>query len=976
LKKTSRKEEQMKSHPVPLALIMTSLLVFNQVEANEFFEKQVRPLLIAKCYSCHSGTKNSGGLALDNLAGWAQGGDSGPAIVPGDVEGSLLIDAINYRGLKMPPPDKNAKLKPEEIAILTKWVKDGAPDPRIRSQQIGGMSRKDAETWWSYQAVKDVPPTADPAQIDLLINSALKKNGLTRTDRASRRELVRRVTYDLTGLPPTYDQVIEFETDTAPDAYLKVINRLLNSPQYGEHWGRHWLDVVRYADTAGENSDRPLPHAWKYRNWVIASFNDDMPFNTFVQQQLAGDLKPINGDIRDLENGIIATGYLAIARRYGHNINQDVHLMYEDVIDNVGKAFLGMTLSCARCHDHKYDPVTSADYYALYGIFSSTRFSFPGCEAIPQPSDLIDLLTPDEASRRRAEHATAVANFKANAPNDPNETARLKNELAKSAEVICTVNIGEGGNEELEKHLGDKAVRQIKKGEIVQLSVLRNGGYGADSTRIKIKFESTKDETKRWSSDELINLIDSKLPLISVRDAVWALLDVTDGPKYLIDKKVDIGGHPALKGWASGDNPSFFANVGDQPIMAWTTLPSKALFTHPGPQQDSGLAWVCPEDGEYRISGYVIDAHAAPGLDGVSFRLEHFRDTKLGPQLIKFGELNGDLTSPAPLVLPVAYAVAEGDVANAKLHQRGDPEQPGEEVPRRWLEVFGSTPIVNTKQSGRVELAEWTTTHPLFARVLANRVWHWHFGRGIVATPNDFGSRGTAASHPKLLEFLAQQIQAHGYQLKPLHRLILLSEAYQRNSHTTTTVRQIDPSNIWLSHFSSRRLTAEEIRDSLLIASGQLDTQPGETHPFPPEATWTFSQHAPFNSVYATNKRTVYMMVQRQRRHPFLALFDGPDPNTSTPTRGETTVPTQALYFLNDDFFHASAAAATLTIRTSDSADSIVDQLYRRLFQRIATQEEFKITQQFLQSHPGADAEKWEAYTRALMACNEFLYLD
>lgn len=959
-----------------LAVVLCSLPYKSLVTADEFFEKKVRPLLVAKCYQCHSGTKSAGGLSLDSRQGWEKGGDSGPAINPGDLEKSLLIQAINYQGLEMPPADKGGPLTKDEIAILTKWVESGAQDPRISAEQIGGMSKAQAETWWSYQAIHKASTTKSTDRIDGFVRAQLDQVGLTPSATADRRNLIRRATYDLTGLPPRYDDVVDFVNDASPDAFGKVIDRLLDSPQYGEHWGRHWLDVVRYADTAGENSDRPLPHIWRYRNWVIEALNQDMPFDRFVQQQLSGDLAPLDDTTASKSNGIIATGYLAVARRYGHDINKDVHLMYEDIIDNLGKSMLGMTLGCARCHDHKYDPVSAADYYALYGIFSSTQFSFPGCEPIPHPSGLYNLIPDDIAATRQAEYDAAMAKYKAQQPNSPEEIARLKAEYAKHYEVIATKNIGEAGNEKLSPHLGENAIRKLRKGEIIQIAVLRNGNYGADTTQIEIEFENIDAPEKRWSSDELITLMDSDSPSIEIRGATWSFLDVTNGPKFLVDKRTDIGANPALRGWATGDNPSYFSNVSETPVSVWTTLPPKALFTHPGPNEDSGLSWVCPADGNYKISGFVKDAHPIPGGDGVSFRIEHFNDPTLGPQLIAFSKNNGDLVPPTQPVLPVAFAVSEGDVADAKLHERGDPELEGEIIFRRWLDVFGGNKLVNPEQSGRQELSDWITSHPLFSRTIANRIWQWHFGKGIVTTPNDLGSRGAPPSHPQLLEFLCQQLIAHDYQLKPIHRLIMLSETYQQDSLASEKSRNVDPGNQLLSYYSPRRLTAEEIRDSLLAVSGQLDTSPGQAHPFPAEATWTFSQHAPFNAVYATTKRSVYMMVQRQRRHPFLALFDGPDPNTSTAVRNQTTVPPQALYFLNDEFFHHASVKTADRLLVTEESQTIADELYQRLYQRVPTEKESELTYQFYDNYPGSPKDKWAAFTRALLASNEFLYVD
>ena len=955
--------------------IVINLLTCSSLRSDEFFEKHVRPLLVAKCYQCHAGTKTSGGLSLDTKDGWSRGGESGPAIVPGDLENSPLIDAINYRGIEMPPPEKGGKLKPDEVDILTKWVSNGAIDPRIGNHQLGGMSKQDAKTWWSYQPIKATEKAASSELIDELIEQRIKSVGLQTTPKASRRELIRRATYDLTGLPPTYQEVLEFQNDGSPDAFLKVINRLLDSKEYGEHWGRHWLDVIRYADTAGENSDRPLPHAWRFRNWVIESVSQDLPFDSFAKLQIAGDLAPPGTSMQDKNNGIVATGYLAVARRYGHNINKDIHLMYEDVIDNVGKAFLGLTIGCARCHDHKYDAITAKDYYAWYGIFSSTKFSFPGCEPIPHPSDLVPLGFVGEQAKEYDAYLLAKVAYEAQMPNNPEAIARLKELSSQATTVLATANVGQSGTELLEDHLGKDRYRLIKKDEVLQLRINRNANYGADSTGILLNIKNVQSPEDKWSSQELVELIDSSSPLIESGGARWGFLDPTNGPKFLITKKSNIGGHAALKGWALGDNPSFYANTGPTTVKAWTELPPKTLFAHPGPNEDCAIVWICPQDGNYEITGHVLDAHAGAG-DGVTFYLEQIASTDFGNGLGKLGEANGTLTPPTPISQPVAYAVAEGTIANASVQMRGDPEQPADLVKRRWLEVFGGQPLTNPQHSGRLELADWIISHPLFARVLANRIWHWHFDKGVVSTPNDFGTRGSPPTHPQLLELLASQLVANSFKLKPLHRLIMQSQVYQRASRSSPDANTKDPTNLFLSHFSSRRLSAEEIRDSLLLVSQQLDKDPGMSHPFPPAVSWTFSQHAPFNAVYQTNKRSVYMMVQRQRRHPFLALFDGPDPNASTPVRGQTTVPTQALYFLNDEFFHASAKLTAVRVATDVPSDSSIKKLYRLVLQRDPTKAEAEITLDFVRRYDGTEDEKWQAICRVLLTSNEFVYVD
>ncbi|MCA9065171.1 MAG: PSD1 domain-containing protein, partial [Planctomycetaceae bacterium] len=928
-----------------LAIVMAASVSCPAVDDNPeaYFEKHVRPLLVRRCFSCHAGLKAGGGLSLAMAAGWQKGGDSGPAIIPGSPEKSLLIDAVNYQTLEMPPADEGGKLSPEEIDILTQWVAMGAPDPRDGSDTLGGMSREEAEAWWAFQPLSPellhpVIPE-DSGRIDTLIETELNSHGIAAAEGADRHTLIRRATYDLTGLPPTAEDVRAFLSDQSPDAFAKVIDRLLASPQYGEHWGRHWLDVVRYADTAGENTDRPLPHAWRYRNWVLDSFRRDLPFDVFARMQIAGDLMDSGSSEQTRQDGIVATGYLAVARRFGHDIDKDIHLTHEDVIDNLGKNFLGLTLGCARCHEHKYDPVTMEDYYALYGVFASTRFSFPGCEPSGQPRDLVALVTPEVQVRLQNEYQQKVAEWESQVTSAAAESAALKQLAEQSTVVLAESPVGEGQAVSLQASWrprddgSDATGVVLKKGDVLQLNVLPNGNHGADTTQVQLRISRTDGGDRVWDVEDLIPQFPSSGPAFQTGGATWCLLEVTSGPQFFTEQKRGINGQPDLTAWAIGDTPSSVVNASSNPVSVWTTLPAKSFFIHPGPDRPVAVAWVCPDDGTYHIEGTVTDAHPA-GLDGVSFRLEKIASQEYGSRLTALGEFaSSQPQRPEAPAIPVAYAVAEAQPVDVPLQQRGDPELPGDVVPRRFLTAFGGHSLGNDGGSGRLALADQIVSHPLFARVMANRIWHWHFGRGLVPTANDFGSRGEPPTHPELLELLAAKFQAGGFRLKPVHRMIMLSRAWQRSSRVSGRDIQKDPGNQWIGRFSRRRMTAEELRDTLLVASEQLDSSPATSHPFPPEASWTFTQHNPFNAVYDTNRRSVYLMVQRQRRHPFLALFDGADPNSSTPARQSTTVPTQALYFLNDPFFHAQARSlATLVLQQPE--ESQLTFLYQRLFQR------------------------------------------
>ncbi|MFM7074578.1 MAG: DUF1553 domain-containing protein [Planctomycetaceae bacterium] len=945
------------------------------------FEAKIRPLLVARCLECHGGAKTSGGLALDTRDGWAKGGDSGPAIVPGDPEASLVMRAVRgAEGVSAMPPEEDhagnalARLTGEEIALLEDWIRAGAPDPRVAGAKVGGMGLDAARDWWAFQALAG-GPAPSPEAIDGLIDAELAARGLVAAGPADDRSFIRRATYDLTGLPSSPDEVAAFVADTVPGKDARLVERLLASPEYGVHWGRHWLDVVRYADTAGENTDRPLPHAWRYRNWVFDALNRDLPYADFVRLQLAGDLVAAGGDREARNDGRVATGYLAIARRFGHDIDKDVHLMHEDVIDNVGKNFLGLSTGCARCHDHKYDPITAGDYYALYGIFASTRFAFPGCEPKGQPRDLVPLEPgPAQAEALAAWTARAAERDAERARRDAVAARPKLGERARTAaRILAEGKVGEGESVALAAAPIEVA---LEAGQVLVLAVAPGGNHGADSTLVEWRIRDAAGGAA-WSTADVVPRLAEANPLV-VDGAAWCFLEQNaEGPGFLVEKRDAIDGHAALKAWRSGDVPSVFANTAAEPVAVWTTLPAASLFVHPGPDRAAALAWICPRAGSYRLEGRVADAHPA-ALDGVAFTLAVAGDSGYGPALAEAGRLAAmplPEAGPEP-VRPLAYAVVEGTVHDAPLQQRGDPEKPGEAVPRRWLEVFGGAAVPGSAESGRRELAGWIAASPLAARVIVNRVWQWHFGAGLVRTPNDFGSRGEAPTHPRLLEALAAGFVADGGRLKALHRTIMATRAYRRSSAAAAALAEADPEGRLLGRFPRRRLTAEEIRDSLLVASGELDRTPGEGHPFPPEASWTFTQHAPFAAVYDTPRRSAYLMVQRQRRHPFLALFDGADPNASTPARQTTTVPTQALYFLNDPFFHDRAAALARRVQPLADAAARIAAVHRLALQRDPTASEVERAARFLAAYPGGDEECLAAWVRVVLASNEFLHVD
>jgi hypothetical protein len=853
-----------------------------------------------------------------------------------------------------------------------------------------------AGSHWAFEPLQTAQPPAvkDTAwpktDTDRFLLASMEKQGLRPSAAADRRTLLRRATYDLTGLPPTPAELDAFLSDTSMAAWEKVVDRLLASSAYGEKWGREWLDVVRYADTAGENTDRPLPHAWRYRNWVIDAFNKDLPYDEFVREQIAGDLLAAQSPPESAPAKIVATGFLAIARRFGHDIDKDMHLTCEDTIDTMGKSLLGLSLGCARCHDHKYDPVSQRDYYGLYGIFQSTRFPFTGCEARPLPKDMVSLPTPESAARLNAwnEHRAPLER----AVQEAEEAlAGFRKNFESSKPVKVASGLLDPGKSQDLALDGQPVTLAISRGEMLQLSILPRGNYGADSTGVEWEIAESAGAHRTWSlaSDFLAD--PSGRGGMQHADqygheGVWHLMDLVPSPHLLAEFVANAENTKGLMVWRGSDPcPSMFINTKNDIAKFLTiTMPARSVGLHPGPNGGVAVAWESQVDGPVTVRGKISEID--PGGDGVEWLLER-RPSIAAPltnqkqQILALTAAKKALkeSSDARPSMDLAYAVAEAPASNARIQKKGEPKDPGPEVPRKVLDLFGGAAIPPSAGSGRLQLADWLThgeARFLAARVMVNRIWQGHFCTGIVATANDFGTRGSPPSDPALLDYLAAQFIEGGWSVKALHRRLLLSAAYARSSSNEPGV----------SGFQRRRLTAEELRDTLLMVSGTLDRAPGGAHPFPPESGWKYTQHDPFAAVYDSNKRSVYLMVQRTRRHPFLALFDGADPNASTPVRGQSTVPTQALYFLNDPFVHRQAKTMAQHVIAAASSDADrLDLATRLLYGRTATDDERAVMQSFLTgtsattpslTEPERSIEIWSAWLRVLFGTSELLYLD
>ncbi len=804
-----------------------------------FYEKEVLPVLTQHCLKCHGADpeKIKGGLDLTTRKAALAGAETGPVInlaKPGD---SLLLKAIHYKddNHKMPP---KGKLPDKEIATLEKWVTDGLPVSADRvggdiakAPPKGGVVTEEAKRYWAYQPVKR-PTTPDvkgkewvKSPIDALVLAKLEAKGLKPVKPADKAALIRRATYDLTGLPPTPEEIDAFVNSKDADAYEKLLDRLLASPHYGEKWGRHWLDVVRYGETNGYERDGPKPYAWRYRDYVIQSFNADKPYTQFIKEQLAGDEMPGHNP-----DAVVATGFyrLGIWDDEPADGLQALFEGYDDIVATAGQAFLATTFNCARCHDHKADPIPQTDYYKLVAFVRDIR-PYSENRDVRSAFNLTDISPPDQRAKYEADLKT--------------RDARLA-EIRKVMEAI---------------------------------------------------------------EDEFI----TTLPAEDQRAA-----EGVDRPQVVALKVV-----PALKGKPKDDYAALKKER--------TELERKS---------------------------------APPG------------------QQLALSVNNCDRNPPVTHLLV-----------------RGSPHAPGKEVKPGFPAVLGlPDPTIpaakpGAKSSGRrTVLADWVASkdNPFTARVFVNRVWQYHFGRGIVPTANDFGKLGEQPTHPELLDWLASEFMAGDWKLKRLHKLIMLSNTYRLSSHGDADNLKSDPSNALLWRFNMRRLSGEEVRDSILAVSGSLNLKPfgPSTYPKIPKEVLAGQsvpgQGWPTSPPDEANRRSVYAHVKRALRVPILVGFDQPDPDSSCPVRYVTTVPTQSLGLLNGEFANEQAEAFANRLR-KDAPNDLAAQVARSIrltTGRVPTADEVKQDVAFVarlkDKHRLDDARALAQFCLLCLNANEFVYLD
>jgi hypothetical protein len=981
-----------------------------------FFENRIRPLLVEHCQKCHGAKKQESGLRLDHREMMLAGGERGAAIDLADAGGSLLLKAVRHEGdLKMP----EKKLPAAAIADLTEWIKRGAPWPaeaKGAATVRSGPITKEERQFWSLQLPKEAPlPDVKDASristpIDRFIAAAWEKNGLAPAPPADKRTLLRRTTFDLTGLPPEIEDLKAFIADESPDAFDRVIDRLLASPAYGERWGRHWLDVVRYADTAGETADYPVREAYRYRNYVIDSLNRDKPYDEFVREQIAGDILSRSAPRERYAELVTATGYLAISRRFGFDSENYHHLTIQDTIDNVGQTFLGLTLGCARCHDHKFDPVTMSDYYALYGIFESSRYAFPGSEQKQKVRAMAPLLPPEEAVaawQKYDERFAALATLLEFAKQGvPSVKVRSLDDIDGDFELQGVSAGGSRGvlvppwtytGEPLITNGAQSPLKNIYRGGGV--GALLPGGEGEHSIAQAIPAHLAKDAKSLYVSFDFKMTPAAPGSKGAYRFAVGHGRDISVAELYISSEAVLVKSGEEVKELRKLKPGTWYQAQLHVDLTAgtWTAnvaAPGDPFTSEPlklgGDRKELNLL-------AFDTRGPVPGPRPTFEIDNIAVSKTSFAsvDSPIPMPPIPEGAVNVPqvLAELHPLLengpCELAYAVVEGTPANSRIQKRGEPTKLGDEVPRRWLDVLGGDALGKENTgSGRLELASWLTRkeNPLLARVMVNRIWQHHFAQGLVATENDFGTRGSRPTHPKLLDDLAVHFQNEGWSVKKMHRRIMQSSVYQLSSAEPANTS--DPANLYLAHFPRQRLDAESIRDSLLLLGGNLDRSTGKQHPFPALATWGFTQHNPFIAVYDSSHRSIYLMTQRLKRHPYLALFDGADTNASTPRRLDTTVPTQSLFLMNDPFVHEQSAGLARRILAEEADNAARLRLaYEIVLTREPSPEDAAADQAFLAQYrqslaastiPADQRElaAWSALVRTLLTRNDFLFVD
>ena len=892
-------------------------------DAEAFFESRIRPLLAERCWGCHGPEKQKGNVRLDSRPALVAEVGAGPLVIPGAPAESRLIEVVGYdEEVKMPP---KGKLPDRSIADLNRWIQMGAPWPEsprpAKALSGNGAIAEARRSHWAFRPVRrhEAPTVRDKSwpstPVDVFILAELERNGLTPSPPADRRTLIRRVTVDLLGVPPTPGEVDTFIGDPEPDdlAFARLVDRLLASPQYGERWGRHWLDVARYADSKGyvyaDREEERYPFSYSYRDYVIRAFNRDLPYDQFLLEQIAADCLPGGPDYD--RSRLAALGFLTLGRRFVNNI----HDIIDDRLDVIFRGTQGLTIGCARCHDHKYDPIPTRDYYSLYGVLASAT----------ERTVRLDDSTPDNPARRL--YASELdARQKALDRALEARRAELSRRLRDRVEEYLVAV------PEADKLPGDEFYVILRDpNDLNPVFVHRWKSYllrtqtGGESHPI----------FGAWHAFAALGEKDfaSRAPAVAARFARDAAID---GSQQLNRKVAEAFRGPPPR--SMREVARRYAAVLLEVHKCWLDSLDRAKKT--GAPLPTALSDTDAE--ALRQVLYAPDSPTTiPPLKITE--IEPFFDEKTRVELaqlqMKIDQWNLEATVAPPQALVLCEAA---NPVNPRVFRRGNPTMMGEAVPRQFLKALSTPdPRPFAEGSGRLELARAIASpdNPLTARVLVNRVWMHHFGAGLVRTPSDFGTRGESPSHPELLDDLARRFIEGGWSIKTLHRLILLSRAYRQKSDDRPDARARDPENRWLWRMNPRRLDWESLRDATLAVSGQLDTALGGR---PVQLT---------RPPYST-RRTVYGFLDRQNFPGLFRNFDAANPDQHTPQRHTTTIPQQSLFLMNHPFMAEAARALAARAQACNAATAEPRGGIRRLFllayQRPPTSEEADAVARFL----------------------------
>lgn len=945
------------------------LLLIGPVGANDtagihFFETHIRPIFVSHCYECHSVEAESleAELFLDSRGGLLKGGESGQAIVPGDSSRSLLMKAIGYGNddLQMPP---KYELDESDIRHLREWIDMGAPDPRIEESRGSIKEEIDLEMgrdFWSFRAVQASAPPAvnltnwSSNDIDQFVLAKLETKGLRPNDPADPETLLRRVYFDLIGLPPTPEQIDEHTRAPSQENLAHIVDRLLESPEFGERWARHWLDVARFAESSGGGRSLMFEHAWRYRDYVIDALNTDKPFNEFIVEQIAGDLLP-SESAEQYNERLTASGYLMLGPT-NYEL-QDKELLRMEVIDEqidtLGRSFLGMTLGCARCHDHKFDPIPATDYYAMSGIFGSTQSLVPGnvsgyiTQSLRLPGRTEkDMLNIEEANSKKA----ALAR----------ELGKIRDQISKGG-VAKT-----------------KGVDPARFGGIViddydamlvghWKSSTSVGGFLGD----RYVHDEGKDKGKNRAvfspTIERAGLYDVRVSYTAGANRATSVPIIIHHQDGRDEIRIDQTTKPPIDG--------SFVSVGTYRFEADT----EASITI---ETEGTEAIVIVDSVQLLPLGAQAKAEKGEQTEPEKPAVVESPSQENNSEIAKLKKKQQKLESEL-MALREEWPIQEVDVAmsvkdaenigDSHLLIRGVIRNHGPLVPRGFLQVAmrsNQPPPIPENQSGRLQLAEWIASkdNPLTSRVIVNRIWQHLFGAGIVRTPDNFGTMGERPTHPELLDYLAAKFMDDGWSIKRMIRRLVLSSSYQMSSETDPGKLSVDIENSLLWRMNRKPLEAEAIRDAMLIISGQLDpTRGGLTI----RKIETYDQDYEFRSL----RRSVYVPNFRNSVLDIFEVFDMANPNMVVGRRTTSVLPTQSLFMMNSPFV-IGAARHTASIWDEKMADdrySGINELYRAILGRRPLPAEAKLSQEYLESF-GADQKEQaiESFCHSLFASIDF----